>query len=184
MPLVGGVAAPPYLTAAEALAAGTLSIGEVGGGAVAQLTLKNAGQLPVLLLDGEHLEGAMQNRVLNATVLAAPDHETVIPVSCVERGRWGYQGPSGEYAGFRPAPEMAYAELRGMKAETVAASARHGAGRRADQGAVWADVERKRAQVQGGVRPPARCATRSGTGRRTSGGSSTVSVDPTRSTTA
>ena len=143
------MAAPPYLTAAEALDAGTLSIGEMGGGSVPQLTLKNAGQLPVLLLDGEHLEGAMQNRVLNATVLAAPEHETVIPVSCVERGRWGYQGSSAELRSGSPAPEMAYAELRALKAETVAASARRGAGRRVDQGAVWADVERKRAQVQG-----------------------------------
>ena len=105
IPLVGGGAAPPYLTAAAALAAGTLSIGEMGGGSVPQLVLKNAGTLPVLLLDGEHLEGAMQNRVLNATVLAAPEHETVIPVSCVEQGRWGYRGGVGaEYAGFSPRP--------------------------------------------------------------------------------
>ena len=104
IPLVGGRAAPPYLTAAEALAAGTLSIGEVGGGSVPQLVLKNAGTLPVLLLDGEHLEGAMQNRVLNATVLAAPEHETVIPVSCVEQGRWGYRGIGGGAVGRVLAP--------------------------------------------------------------------------------
>ncbi len=149
VPLVGGMPGPKYLTAAAALEAGALSIGEIDGGSVPQLTLKNVGTLPVLLLDGEHLEGAMQNRVLNATVLAAPEHETVIPVSCVEQGRWGYRSSSRSGSGFTPAPEMAYAELRAMKAETVAASARRGAGRRADQGAVWADVERKRAQVQG-----------------------------------
>ena len=151
VPLVGGVAAPAYLTMAEALAAGTLSIGEVGGGSVPQLTLKNDGRLPVLLLDGEHLEGAMQNRVLNATVLAAPRQETVIPVSCVERGRWGYRASTR--SGFSSAPEMAYAELRAMKAHAVAASTRQGTGRRADQGAVWADVERKRAQVKGANSP-------------------------------
>ncbi|MGZ8631197.1 MAG: ARPP-1 family domain-containing protein [Actinomycetota bacterium] len=151
VPLVGGTPAPPYVTAAEALAAGTLSIGEVGGGSVPQLTMKNHGDLPVLLLDGEHLEGAKQNRVLNASVLAAPRHETVIPVSCVERGRWGYRVSTR--SGFSSAPEMAYAELRAMKAQAVAASARKGAGRRADQGAVWADVERKRDQVKGAASP-------------------------------
>ncbi len=72
-----------------------------------QLVLKNAGTLPVLLLDGEHLEGAMQNRVLNATVLAAPEHETVIPVSCVEQGRWGYRGSAGEPSVGLPGPELA-----------------------------------------------------------------------------
>ena len=154
IPLVGGDAAPPYLTAAAALDAGTLSIGEVGGGSVPQLVLKNAGTLPVLLLDGEHLEGAMQNRVLNATVLAAPEHETVIPVSCVEQGRWGYRGSAGEPSvGFSSAPEMAYSELRSLKTVYAAASARAGAGRRVDQGEVWADVERKRTQVKGGTSP-------------------------------
>ena len=151
IPLVGGAAAPPYLTAAAALDAGTLSIGEVGGGSVPQLVLKNAGTLPVLLLDGEHLEGAMQNRVLNATVLAAPEHETVIPVSCVERGAGATGDRRGSRrSGSRSAPEMAYSELRSLKTVYAAASARAGAGRRVDQGAVWADVERKRTQVKGG----------------------------------
>jgi hypothetical protein len=153
VPLVGGIAAPAYTTAAEALEAGTLSIGEVGSGSVPQLTLKNRGDLPVLLLDGEHLEGAMQNRVLNATVLAAARHETAIPVSCVERGRWGYRPSAPGGSGLGSAPEMAYSELRAMKAQAVATSAREGRGRRADQGAVWADVERKRTQVRAGHSP-------------------------------
>ena len=45
VPLVGGVGAPPYLTAAEALAAGTLSIGEIDDGSVPQLLLKKDGKL-------------------------------------------------------------------------------------------------------------------------------------------
>ena len=119
-----------------------------------QLVLKNAGTLPVLLLDGEHLEGAMQNRVLNATVLAAPEHETVIPVSCVERAAGATGGRLGSRrSGSRSAPEMAYSELRSLKTVYAAASARAGAGRQVDQGEVWADVERKRTQVKGGSSP-------------------------------
>jgi hypothetical protein len=41
--------------------------------------------------DGEQLVGAKQNRILNMTVLVAAETEVTIPVSCVERGRWGYR---------------------------------------------------------------------------------------------
>jgi hypothetical protein len=147
LPLHGGAPGPAYLTAAQAFAQGTLSIGELGGGSVPQLVVRNVGELPVLLLDGEHLEGAMQDRVLNVSVLAAARHDTVIPVSCVEHGRWGTVAGR---AGFAPSPDIAYAELRAMKARQVSLAQRLGQGRRTDQGAVWADVERKRTQIGAG----------------------------------
>jgi hypothetical protein len=114
---------------------------------VPQLVVQNADELPVLLLDGEHLEGAMQDRVLNASVLAAARHDTVIPVSCVERGRWHYAGGRPDFA---PGVDHTYAELRAMNAEQVARATREGRGRQPDQGAVWADVERKRTQMHAG----------------------------------
>jgi hypothetical protein len=147
LPLIGGTAAPSYLTAAQATAAGTLTIGELADGAVPQLVVQNVGEMPVLFLDGEHLEGAMQDRVLNASVLVAARHETVIPVSCVERGRWHYAGARRDVT---PGADHAYAELRAMNADRVASSTRTGGVRLADQGAVWADVERKRTQLRAG----------------------------------
>ena len=47
---------------------------------------------PLLLLDGEELIGAKQDRILNTTVLVAAHTEVTIPVSCVEQGRCGYRG--------------------------------------------------------------------------------------------
>jgi hypothetical protein len=144
LPVSGTEPGPGYLTAAQASAQGTLSIGELGGGQVPQLVVRNLGDLPMLLLDGEHLEGAMQDRVLNVSVLAAPRHDTVIPVSCVERGRWGTVGAQ---TGFVVGDDIAYTELRAMKARSVSLAQRLAERRDADQGEVWNDVERKRAQI-------------------------------------
>jgi len=47
----------------------------------------------ILILDGEELVGAKQNRVVNTTLLIAAASSTVIPVSCVEQGRWDYDSP-------------------------------------------------------------------------------------------
>ena len=68
-----------YRLAAEAIADGTLSIGEIGGGQVPQLGVRNMGELPALLVEGEHLQGAMQDRVLNVTVLVPAKADTEDP---------------------------------------------------------------------------------------------------------
>jgi hypothetical protein len=77
---------PEYLTLKEALALGVLTITEISeGGSVPNLKAINAGDMPILLLDGEELAGAKQNRVLNTTILLKEHSETVIPVSCTGR---------------------------------------------------------------------------------------------------
>ncbi|MGH8953157.1 MAG: ARPP-1 family domain-containing protein [Acidimicrobiia bacterium] len=61
-------------------------------GTVPFIQVTNATAHPLLLLDGEELLGAKQNRILNTTVLVAAHAELTIPASCVEQGRWGYRG--------------------------------------------------------------------------------------------
>lgn len=66
-PVKGG---PSYVTMKEALEGGVLLVTEVGeGGSVPELKVRNSGDKPVLLLDGEEVSGAKQNRVLNTTIL-------------------------------------------------------------------------------------------------------------------
>src|SRR5262245_55208960 len=77
-----------YELASHAIAAGSLTVTEISeGGSVPNLQVDNKGPRPVLFIDGEELQGAKQNRILNTTVLIAANSKTNIPVSCVEQGR-------------------------------------------------------------------------------------------------
>lgn len=128
-----------YCLLDDALAAGTARITEIStAGSVPELQLENSGAEAVLLLDGEELVGAKQNRVLNLTVLAPP-HQTIrIPVSCVEAGRWSHQTIE-----FAAAPRAYYATGRAKKASDVSASLRTSGARHSDQSEVWADIAAK-----------------------------------------
>jgi hypothetical protein len=127
---------PEYLTLSEALAAGTLSITEMhAGGSVPELTAVNTGPLPVLLLDGEEVVGAKQNRVLNTTLLIREHAKTVLPVSCVEQGRWRYDTPE-----FHDSNNVMAPRLRARKQVAVTESLAASGERMSDQGEVWDGV--------------------------------------------
>lgn len=130
---------PDYLTLDEALNAKSARITEVSaGGNVPELRFVNDGDVAVLLLDGEELVGAKQNRVLNLTILAPGHKEIVIPVSCVEHGRWSMRN-----AEFASSPRTHHAGGRRLKMESVSESLSFSGDRRSDQGAVWADIAEK-----------------------------------------
>jgi hypothetical protein len=59
-----------------------------GGASVSEVRVVSGLEQCVLLMEGEEMLGALQNRVVNSTILIAPKSETVIPVSCSEEGRW------------------------------------------------------------------------------------------------
>jgi hypothetical protein len=58
---------------ADALAAGTLTITEVGTGTVPNLAATNASDRDTLVLDGEQLIGSRQNRMTNRSMLLRSD---------------------------------------------------------------------------------------------------------------
>ena len=55
------------------------------------LIVKNKSVVPLLLIDGEEIVGGDQNRIIDATILIAPQSEKKIPVDCTEHGRCGYK---------------------------------------------------------------------------------------------
>jgi hypothetical protein len=132
-----------YLTLDEALAQGSVHIVEVSeGGHVPELKIVNDGELPVLLLDGEELLGAKQNRVINLTLLAPARQTHVIPVSCVESGRWRHVSRD-----FAASPRAQFAEGRAAKMQQVTSSMLTTGGRTSDQRDVWNLIADKSARL-------------------------------------
>ena len=105
--LAGGDGGTGIALAHEAIAAGTLEIAEKDEGVVQELVATNKGPTPVAILEGDTLIGCKQNRVVAHSVLVAAGATAVVPVGCMQQGRWSMQGrrfSSGEMRldpGFR-----------------------------------------------------------------------------------
>ncbi len=128
---------PEYLTLKEALDKHVLKIAEVSkAGSVPELKVINEGDIPVLLLDGEEVVGAKQNRVLNTSILISGKAETVIPVSCTEQGRWAYKSQE-----FKDSDTMMSTKIRRIKAKSVSDTLHESREFRSDQGTVWTAIE-------------------------------------------
>ncbi|MGW8267524.1 MAG: ARPP-1 family domain-containing protein [Longimicrobiales bacterium] len=148
----------PYLLLADALEAGVLTVGEKNGGQVPLLVARNDGPKPILVLDGEQLVGARQNRMTNRSILLPPRATTEIPVSCMEQGRWHFVGEH-----FAPAPQNAPSKVR-RRAREAEADASYAAEARSPgtrsshrdlasaQGRVWDEI-RGFGDKLGGVSP-------------------------------
>jgi hypothetical protein len=108
---------------------------------VPELRLVNRGADPLLLVDGEELVGAKQNRIVNLTIMVAPQSHLTIPVSCVEAGRWRARSRA-----FSSAPRTQYATGRAKRMAQVSQSMAFGH-YTSDQSEVWADIAEKSSRL-------------------------------------
>ncbi len=135
---------PGYLILEQALEKDLIRITEVDReGSVPDLKLINLGNENVLIVEGEELVGAKQNRIVNSTFLIAGNTEVMIPVSCVEQGRWRYESDQ-----FRSGNKMMHASLRREHQGYVACRLKMGDGYRSDQGRIWDDISEKTARME------------------------------------
>ena len=135
----GGRQKADYLTLDEALAGKSARITEVSeGGSVPELSFVNEGDKAVFLLDGEELIGAKQNRVLNLSILVPAGKTLIIPVSCVERGRWHHRSRE-----FESAQRAQYAQGRAKRMSQVSDAIKFQGQRLSDQREVWNDIDEK-----------------------------------------
>ena len=116
---------PRLLTMAEALAANLLVIDELERPDVerARFTSKSETHM-IFLMSGEVITGGKQHRTLASDALLGPGSAVVLPLYCVQKGRW--RG-AGSFAG-----------ASGIAPQAVRAQAAQGAG----QKAIWAEVAR------------------------------------------
>jgi len=125
-----------YLTLDEVLEKGQGRVTEVSeSGSVPTLRFENMSDKPVLLVDGDELLGAKQNRIINLTILVPAQSGIDIPVSCVEAGRWRHESDE-----FKSEKRAMMARSRANKLASVSASMKHSGSHRSDQSEVWADV--------------------------------------------
>lgn len=118
------------------------------GASVPTLLVANPNSSPVLITEGETLNGGWQNRVVNVSVLVPASAEIEIPVSCVEAGRWG---GAREFVGRGP---KAPRRVRRGATASVTDNMREGRNRLANQSAVWAAVDHE--LNAGGIAAPTR----------------------------
>jgi hypothetical protein len=130
------VAEIEYLPLSLALEKNLIQITEVSeGGQVPDLAVANLGDIAALLLAGEEVAGATQNRVYNTTILVDAQSKLRVPVSCTEAGRWSYRSRQ-----FSDSGHMAPRNIRARKSMSVHQSLKRGAFHKADQSMLWDDV--------------------------------------------
>ena len=116
------------LTLKKGFELGLAEVKECEHSTVNTLIVKNNSVTPLLLVDGEEIIGGDQNRIVNATILIAPNSEEKIPVNCTEHGRWAYKSE------FKQSEYMANYRTRSAKEKAVRANL-------SEQQAVWDSIE-------------------------------------------
>ena len=133
----GGISVFPIYVAEAGLppmATGPLAgliVDEVSDGTVPHLVVTNPTDQAILIVEGEQLVGGLQNRSPNVSVLVPAGERLEIPVSCLERGRWGRR------ESFRPGTTHTPRRVRRTKSREVARTMAMSGLRSGNQGEVW-----------------------------------------------
>jgi hypothetical protein len=110
------------LTLDAAMAKGWIEVRELKSTEVNRVRVSNTGKRPVFIMGGEMLGGAKQDRIVGDDLIIPARSEIVIPVFCVEHGRWAMATDRFVTTGFIAPSEVRKARARG------------------DQAAVWTEV--------------------------------------------
>lgn len=135
--------APEYIPSSVAFDEHGMRVEEiVEQGSVPNLMVINPASVAVLLLDGEELRGAKQNRIVNTSILIPPESRTKIDVSCTESGRWRYTSKS-----FSHSKTIMAAKLRRRKSRAVSKNLESKKSFASNQSEVWQNIADLNAKI-------------------------------------
>ena len=89
--------AKDYLTLKRGISAGFVEITECEVSTVGTVLSRNNASIPLILIDGDEIVGAKQNRIMNRSLIIQPKTSLPVSVSCTEQGRWHYGRSRRDY---------------------------------------------------------------------------------------
>lgn len=92
-----------------------VEIKELEHSTVNTVLCKNDSVAPLILIDGDEITGAMQNRIINDSLIVPAKSSLNIPVSCTEHGRWHVKDQSESARCFKPSLYTANHSTRSRK---------------------------------------------------------------------
>ena len=86
-----------YLTLKRGITAGFVEVTECEISTVGTVLARNNANIPLVLIDGDEIVGAKQNRIMNRSLIVPPKTTMPVSVSCTEQGRWHYGRSRRDY---------------------------------------------------------------------------------------
>jgi len=117
------------------IATDDLIVSELESASVPPIQVHNPTDSPLLIPAGKVLSGGRQTRTVNVSILVAPGSTIIIPVSCVEAGRWHGQRR------FEDSKRYSSRSVRMAKQRSVARNVKSMQTKNSDQGAVWSSID-------------------------------------------
>lgn len=105
------------LSLKKGLELGLVEVKECEPSTVNTIMVTNNAVTPLILVDGDEITGAKQNRIVNTTILIPPKTTMAVSVSCTEHGRWHFKGHTKNETIFCSSNYFANSDTRRVKAQ-------------------------------------------------------------------
>lgn len=96
----------------DAMIAKVLDITEIGEGNVPEVTFDNRAVFPVFVAGGTIIEGLKQSRSVYVSCVIDKMSKVVVPVNCIEQGRWHSKTKYGNISPFHISSRLRASNLK------------------------------------------------------------------------